>query len=151
MKKLLLLASLLVSGLTSFAQGDPDNPNHDTDPGPYKLFICDRFCFTNNTNCYNYICVNSNMAKDACTGDFVEAHGCVSLEAGQSGCIELKSRSGCKLCPETYSITVCGNNSYPCFTFTNGQTIGQGVINCGGPYEVVKWKAIDDRKFETTK
>lgn len=151
MKTRLLVAFLLVSGLSAFAQGNPDNPNHDTDPGPYELFICDRFCFTNNTTCYNYICVSSSMAKESCSENVVEAYGCVSLEAGQSGCIELKSRSGCRLCPETYTVTVCGNNSYPCFTFTDGQTAGQGLINCGGPYEVVRWKAIHDRKFEMTK
>lgn len=148
MKTLLLLMSMLVSGLTSYSQiGPPDHP--PTDPGPYTL--CHRFCFTNNTDCYNYICISSNNAKD-CEGNLLEVYECISLEAGKSGCIELLSRDGgCGLCPETFTITVCGNNGYPCFSFRNGQTGGQGVINCGGPYELVTWKAKNSRSFEITK
>jgi len=146
MKKLLLLASILVSGLASFAQiGTPD-PTPDTDPGPYV--ICSRFCFTNNTDCYNYICIYSNNAED-CEGNLVEVSECISLEAGRSGCIDLRSRgTGCGLCPGTFTITVCGNNSAPCFSFTERQTGGQGIINCGGPNALVTWTAKNLRSFE---
>ena len=150
MKKLILLASILVSGLASYAQGDTGtDPNPDTNPG--TAVLCSRFCFTNNTNCYNYICISSNDAKD-CEGNLVEVYECISLEAGKSGCIDLVAHGGgCGLCPGTFTITVCGNNSYPCFSFTQGQTGGQGVINCGGPYELVTWKAKNPRSFVITK
>ncbi len=141
MKKLLLFASILVSNLTSYSQvvvGPPPG----TDPNPNPNFICGaRYCFTNTTGCYVSITIDVHAFNETCLCDYVtSSYEPIYLAAGQSGCIErVVCENGCVLCPSMYTFNICGSNGSPCFSITDTETGGQGMINCDGPYQLVNW------------
>lgn len=139
MKKLFFFASLLISGLTSYAQEVVIDPDSGTDPNPNPNVICGSpYCFTNTTSCELSICFFS-VAQDQCTGEMRDFNECITLSAGQTGCFDLKSPENCVLCPQSYMVNVCGDTGEPCLMFTETEVGGQGRIKCNGYFEGIFW------------
>lgn len=130
---------MLVASLKSFGQSTLTDGTTNPDLNPPVHSRCGVYCFKNTSNCYAYVCISSNELIDPCVDGGISydpVFQCLSLEAGEAGCIDLglSSYGNCYVCPKTYVISVCGNNSYPCFSFSQGTNGGEGITNCGGPY-----------------
>lgn len=146
MKTLLLFTFLFVSSLLFHAQDEVVGPPPGTGQG--TDVICNRFCFTNTTNCIITISVRTNDGEDPCMEGLFPDQRNITLGAGESGCVELKSMvTGCALCPGTYTITVCGSDTQHCFTFSNDEAGGYGIIKCDDAFETVSWYHTNPRNY----
>lgn len=138
MKKMLLVTFLLVASLKGFSQDLNPGGTMPTDPQPMPR--CGMYCFKNMSDCYTYVCFSAHEHNPC--GDegilSVPVYTCLSLEPGQEGCIDLGLYQGteCYLCPLSYTISICGNNSYPCFSFGETEYGGRGLTKCGDIYSL---------------